>query len=112
MATSPKVRVDQHPSEQDILNRSFDTVGETLVVQLMGSDGAGNYYLAKLGSDGLLAQPGLVPKQYDYISIPSYNANNDPLTVVYKTGGASGTTVATLTITYDVTGNISSVERT
>lgn len=40
----------------------------------------------------------LVPKEYDYISL-SYT--NDEITeVVYKTGGAGGTTVATLTLTY------------
>ena len=51
----------------------------------------------------------LVPKEYDYISV-SYTANN--ITgVVYRQGGASGTIVATLTLTY--TGNnISTVTRT
>lgn len=40
----------------------------------------------------------LVPKNYDYISL-SYTGEN--LTgVVYKLGGESGTTVATLTLAY------------
>lgn len=54
---------------------------------------------------------GLVPQGYDYISIPSYDANNNPLSVVYKVGGSGGTTVATLTLTYSGT-NVSSVTRT
>jgi hypothetical protein len=58
-----------------------------------------------------LAGGTLVPEEYDYISIPSYDANNNPLTVVYKLGGAGGTTVATLTLTYSGT-NLSTVTRT
>lgn len=53
---------------------------------------------------------GLVPATFDYISIPSYDVNNNPLTVIYKTGGASGTTVCTLTITYSGS-NIATVTR-
>jgi cell fate (sporulation/competence/biofilm development) regulator YlbF (YheA/YmcA/DUF963 family) len=51
----------------------------------------------------------LIPFAFDSISVPSYNANNDPLIVIYGNGGAI---VATLTITYDGDGNISTVERT
>ena len=40
----------------------------------------------------------LVPEVYDYISL-SYTGS-DLTGVVYKTGGAGGTTVATLTMTY------------
>lgn len=41
---------------------------------------------------------GLVPKGYDYVGL-TYTGEN--LTgAVYKTGGASGTTVATLTLAY------------
>lgn len=49
----------------------------------------------------------LVPKIYDYISLSPASL---PTTVVYKTGGASGTTVATLTIVYSGT-DISTVTR-
>jgi len=54
---------------------------------------------------------GLIPQGYDYISIPSYDASNNPLSVVYKVGGVAGVTVATLTLTYSGT-NVSSVART
>jgi len=54
---------------------------------------------------------GLVPLEYDYISLSP--ATSSPTTVVYKTGGASGTTVATLTITYGTSGtDIATVTRT
>jgi hypothetical protein len=55
---------------------------------------------------------GLVPLVYDTVQITSYNANNDPLVVEYRTGGASGTLVATLTMTYDGSNNITQVVRT
>jgi hypothetical protein len=51
----------------------------------------------------------LVPFAYDYISL-SYTGDN-VTTVVYKTGGALGTTVATLTLTYSGS-NVTSVTRT
>lgn len=51
----------------------------------------------------------LVPYAYDYVSC-SYS-NGLVTSVVYKSGGASGTTVATLTITYSGT-DIATVTRT
>lgn len=51
----------------------------------------------------------LVPESYDYISL-SYTGSN--LTgVVYKEGGSSGKTVATLTLTYDGSDNLLTVTR-
>lgn len=52
----------------------------------------------------------LVPVAYDYISLGYTGA--DITGVVYKTGGASGTTVATLALTYDGSSNILTVTRT
>jgi hypothetical protein len=52
---------------------------------------------------------GLEIPDHDYIAL-SYTGSN--LTgVVYKTGGASGTTVATLTLAYDGSGNLTSVTK-
>lgn len=52
----------------------------------------------------------LIPSAYDYISL-SYTGSN--LTgAVFKSGGAGGTMIATLTITYDGSNNITSVTRT
>jgi hypothetical protein len=52
---------------------------------------------------------GLSIPTHDYISC-TYTGSN--LTgVVYKTGGSSGTTVATLTLTYDGSNNLTSVTK-
>jgi len=52
---------------------------------------------------------GLSIPEHDYIAL-SYTGSN--LTgVVYKDGGASGTTVATLTLAYDGSGNLTSVTK-
>jgi hypothetical protein len=50
----------------------------------------------------------LIPYNFDYISL---SPADSPTTIVYKQGGASGTTVATLTLTYSGS-DISSVTRT
>ena len=51
----------------------------------------------------------LVPSQFDYISL-SYTGSN-VTTVVYKNGGSGGTTVSTLTLTYDGNDNLTSVTK-
>jgi hypothetical protein len=52
---------------------------------------------------------GLEIPAHDYISL-SYTGSN--LTgVVYKTGGSGGTTVATLTLTYDGSDNLTSITK-
>tara|TARA_B100000945_G_scaffold225738_1_gene182594 strand:- start:67 stop:288 length:222 start_codon:yes stop_codon:yes gene_type:complete len=64
------------------------------------------------------AQPvleGLSIPEHDYISVTYANTgnagNDDPTTITYKYGGSSGTTVATLTLTYAAAGRVSSVTR-
>lgn len=44
--------------------------------------------------------PGLNIPQFDHVSLTYYSGTNNPQTVVYKEGGASGQTVATLTFSY------------
>jgi hypothetical protein len=51
----------------------------------------------------------LVPVSFDKIEITAMNGNGDPLTVLYY---SLGSLVATLTLTYDMAGNLSTVERT
>ena len=53
----------------------------------------------------------LVPEIYDHIDIVSRNVNSDPTSVEYKTGGAGGIIVATLTLTYDLAGELKTVTR-
>jgi hypothetical protein len=43
---------------------------------------------------------GLNVPQHDYISVSYYGSTNNIQTVTYKEGGASGQTVATLTLSY------------
>jgi len=69
------------------------------------SDDAGSIEL-------LEAIAGLVVLGYDYINVVTSNANGDPTQVVYKTGGSGGTTVATINITYDASGNFESATKT
>lgn len=58
---------------------------------------------------------GLVTASYDYIAL-TYVAEGNGIgeigTVVYKTGGSGGTTVATLTLAYNVSNEISSITKT
>lgn len=54
---------------------------------------------------------GLEIPAHDYIAMDN-DADGLLLSVVYKSGGASGTTVATLTFTYDSNDNLASVTKT
>ena len=51
---------------------------------------------------------GFAIPAYNYISLGSYSGTN-PTSIVFKSGGASGTTVATLTLAYDGSGNLISI---
>jgi len=54
---------------------------------------------------------GLVPSAYDYVDL-DYDGSNRMTSAVFKTGGSTGTTVATLTITYvGATTNIDTVTK-
>jgi len=55
------------------------------------------------------ALSSLVPSEYDYIGITRTGGNIT--SVVYKTGGAGGTTISTLTLTYTGS-NLDSVTKT
>ena len=58
-------------------------------------------------------QNQLVPFKYDFLDLTYDVVKPDLITVVvYKTGGAGGTTVATLTLTYDSGDHIKTVTRT
>ena len=52
----------------------------------------------QVDSNGNNLAAGLVPEVYDYIAL-GYTGDN-LTSVTYKTGGSSGTTVATLTLAY------------
>ncbi len=52
------------------------------------------------GTNALQIVKGLVPKNYDYLSLSNYDSNGNPGTIIFKTGGAGGTIVATLTLVW------------
>ena len=56
----------------------------------------------------------LVPETFDYVALTYVAAGNgagEIETVVYKTGGSGGTTVATLTLAYNGDNKLTSVTR-
>jgi len=57
---------------------------------------------------------GIVPHPYDYVALTYVTVGNgigEIETITFKTGGASGTTVATVTFAYDANDKISSVTK-
>lgn len=53
--------------------------------------------------------PGLEIPAHDYVEL-SYTGSN-LTSIIYKTGGAAGTTVATLTLAYDGSDNLVSITK-
>lgn len=84
--------------EQQVVQSVFDITNDALRVNDINS-----------------AMGVLVPEEYDYIGI-TYVAAGDGMgeieTVTYKTGGAGGTTVALLTLTYNIDDKLATVTRT
>lgn len=74
---------------------------------------------AKELSDGSVAQStvnvaSFVSEPYDFIQLTYVTVGNgigEIETVVYKDGGSGGTTVATLTLTYDASDNLDTITR-
>lgn len=62
------------------------------------------------GAGGSEAIPGWDIPVHDYRAFGYTNGNLTSIT--YKTGGAGGTTVATLTLTYDGGGNLTAMTKT
>jgi hypothetical protein len=61
-----------------------------------------------------LTLSSLVPHAFDYIAltyVPSGNGTGEIQTATYNTGGAGGTTVAVLTLTYDSSNRIATVTK-
>jgi hypothetical protein len=89
-------------------------------VEMVGTENGtttGTKHVAKIDTLGNLQVADvnkLVPKVYDYLGVTNtvINGLTLPATVLYKTGGSGGTTVATLTLTYDGLGNFLTVTRT
>lgn len=90
------------------------TTGTTLDISALGSKGAAAVQILDASGNQVTGFGGgsIVTAAYDYIAITSYNAANDPLIIQFRTGGSGGTLVATLTLTYDGSGNLSTVTKT
>lgn len=61
--------------------------------------------------DGTYTGVNLVDVPYDYVGMSNADGNGNYQTVVYKTGGSGGTTVRTLTYTFDASNNVTSITR-
>lgn len=89
--------------------------GETTIVgKVQVFDGAGA--LVSVATEATLAKlPGLSIPIHDYIALTYVAAGNgvgEIETVVFKTGGSGGTTVATLTLTYNASNEIATITKT
>ena len=81
-----------------------------------GLEDSGETYINPAKEDGNLANlVGFEISAYDYIVLTYISAGNgtgEIETVVYKNGGVSGSVVATLTIAYNASNEISSITKT
>lgn len=73
-------------------------------------EGGGN--LATIAANtGSLVTP-LIDKAYDYVGMSNPDGNGNYQTIVFKSGGSGGTTMRTLTLSYDANSNVTSITRT
>ena len=95
-------KVDKDSSVSGITKGQMMVYGST--------DGGTTWAPVKVNTGGALSTlSAMVPYAYDYISF-GYTGS-DITTIVFKTGGSGGTTVATLTLAYDVNDNLTSITR-
>jgi hypothetical protein len=80
-------------------------------VTARGSKGAIAVEILDASGNQITLGSGLVTAPFDYIALSNYDVNNNPGTITYKSGGAGGTTVATLTLAYSGA-NLTSVTKT
>lgn len=80
--------------QQQILQNSHDEPNQSLRVTGVGG--------------------ALVTEPFDYVEMTNSTIAGQvvPTTIEYRSGGASGTLVATLTLTYDVDANLETITRT
>lgn len=84
-------------TDQYILNASYDEDFDLLATELLGYDGTNVQRVKTDTSGNLVSVAGFAIPVYDYCS-QSQASTADTWT--FKTGGAGGTTVATITIQY------------
>lgn len=54
---------------------------------------------------------GLVVEAHDYVEVTARDGDDNPTTILYKSGGSGGTTVATLTLSWHSSGKLTSVSK-
>lgn len=116
MAIVP-VQTDTYLSALDIFDKSHplrvdvdENLKVTLDSQTVVVAGTVDQGAAGASPWPVLAINTLIPAAFDYVSLSPTGTN--PTTIVYKTGGSGGTTVATLALTYDANNNVQTVTRT
>ena len=104
-------------SKQQILNDSFDRDYMMLAVEMLVENEAGTALLRQksIATETQLDKLiGFEIPAYDYLAltyVASGNGVGEIETVVYKTGGSGGTTVATLTLAYNASNEVSAVTK-
>lgn len=86
---------------------STEAKQDNIITELQNIDGVLDSLNARLAGN-------LVPETFDYLQLTYVAAGNgigEIETVVYKTGGSGGSTVATLTLAYDGSDRLASVTR-
>lgn len=81
-------------------------------VRIGGTDGTSEVNVHPDGSLDTRVVNKLITVPHDTIQVTASTPAGDPTTILFKTGGLGGTTVATLNIAYDGSGNFQSVVRT
>ena len=95
-------KVDKDSSVSGITQGQMMVYGST--------DGGTTWFPVKVDTSGRLSVLGaMVPFAYDHVSLGYTGVN--VTTMVFKTGGSGGTTVATLTLAYDGSDNLTSITR-
>lgn len=82
----------------------------TASVTTRGSKGAVGVEILDAQGNQITIGSGLVTSAFDYISL-TYDGSSNLISVVYKSGGSAGTTVATLTLAYDGSSNLTSITK-
>lgn len=102
-------------SDQSAIHSIVDSSALPTGASTSAKQDTGNTSLASIDTNIAAKLSGsLVPFAFDYVSMTYVAAGNglgQVQTATYKTGGAAGTTVATLTLAYDASNNISSVTK-
>lgn len=99
---------DVHLSGVEIENREHlapDKTGDNVAAKKVapyGFDENGNWQRVPLP---------YVDKSYDYVGFSNPDGNGNYQTIVFNVGGSGGTTQRTLSLTFDVNSNVTSIAR-